>query len=56
MKISDFAGSFSWQSESLPGRVVDSNADFLLVSSLAFFAASLAFAETIHFEIIAFAV
>ena len=38
---SAFAGSFSWQSASLPGRESLSRADFLLVNSFAFLAASL---------------
>jgi hypothetical protein len=42
IKISERDGSFSWQSASLPGRLVISKAVFLLVNSLAFLAASLA--------------
>ena len=53
--ISLSAGSFSWQSASLPGRPAISNAPFLLVISLAFRAASLALAESIIFEIIVLA-
>ena len=41
-KISDLAGSFSEQSANLPGKAILSSALFLLVSSLAFLAASLA--------------
>ena len=40
IKISESLGSFSWQSANLPGRFVISKAVFLLVSSLAFLAAS----------------
>ena len=43
------------QSANFPGKVVDSNADFLLTSSLAFLAASLALEALIHFSSIAFA-
>ena len=42
MKISQFLGSLSEQSASLPGRVPPSREVFLLVRSLAFLAASLA--------------
>lgn len=42
MKISQFLGSLSEQSASLPGRVPPSRDVFLLVRSLAFLAASLA--------------
>ena len=41
-KISQFLGSLSEQSASLPGRLMVSRTDFLLVISLAFLAASLA--------------
>ena len=40
--ISDNAGSFSWQSASLPGKPAISKAPFLRVISRAFLAASLA--------------
>ena len=42
---SDFAGSLSWQSASFPGKCVEP-IPFLLVNSLAFLAASLAFAAS----------
>ena len=45
-KISLLAGSFSWKSDSFPGRPHPSKTPFLLVSSLAFLAASLAFAAS----------
>ena len=48
--------SLSWQSESLPGSVEPSSSPFLLVSSLAFLAASLARDAAIAFSSIAFAV
>ena len=53
MYISHFVASFSWQSASLPGRVVDSKAVFLLTNSLAFLAASLALAALKVFSNIA---
>ena len=52
--ISHFSGSLSEQSVSFPGSLVTSNADFLLTSSLAFFAASLACDATIAFSTIIF--
>ena len=54
-KISDNAGSFSWQSASFPGRPATSIAFFLRVISLAFFAASLALAASLTFAIICLA-
>ena len=42
IKSSELVGSFSWQSANLPGREDKFNTPFLLVSSLAFLAASLA--------------
>ena len=56
INISDNFGSFSWQSASFPGRLVISKAVFLLVSSLAFLAASLASAAFWIFCTIAFAI
>ena len=56
MKSSVFAGSLSEQSASFPGSECEFKAPFLLVSSLAFAAASLAFAEFTHFPIINFAI
>ena len=53
--ISLCAGSFSEQSASFPGRALISRTLFLLISSLAFFAASLAFAAYSAFVIIFFA-
>ena len=47
---SEFDGSFSWQSANFPGSDDVSNTFFLLVSSLAFLAASLALAASIIFE------
>lgn len=55
MYISHFEASFDWQSASLPGSVVLSKALFLLTSSLAFLAASLARDALIVFSKIAFA-
>ncbi len=52
---SDNAGSFSWQSASFPGNPATSSAVFLLVSSLAFLAASLASAASMILSLIAFA-
>ena len=49
---SDNSGFFSWQSASLPGRDVFSRPVFLLVNSLAFLAASLAFEASIILSII----
>jgi len=46
IKISHFEASLSEQSANLPGKLENSSADFLLVNSLAFFAASLALAAT----------
>ena len=46
MKSSDSAGSFAWQSASLPGRDAMSIGDLLLASSLALRAASLALAAS----------
>jgi hypothetical protein len=43
------------QSANFPGKVVDSNAFFLLTNSLAFLAASLALDALIHFSNIALA-
>ena len=56
MKISALAGSRSWQSASFPGRLPDSRALFLLVSSRAFLAASLAFAAVMHLPMMILAV
>ena len=55
MYTSHCEASFSLQSANFPGKVVDSNALFLLTSSLAFLAASLALDALIHFSRIAFA-
>ena len=55
MYISHLEGSLSIQSASLPGRDIPSSADFLLVSSLAFLAASLARWESTDFSMIVFA-
>ena len=52
INTSDFAGSFSWQSASLPGRLEISSTDFLRVSSRAFRAASLATAASIILDMI----
>ena len=52
IKSSDFSGSFSWQSANFPGNEPKSRALFLLVKSLAFFAASLALAASIDFPTI----
>ena len=52
---SDSAGSFSWQSASLPGRPAISSAPLRRVISRAFRAASLARAASIIFETIALA-
>jgi precorrin isomerase len=53
--ISQSEGSLSEQSANFPGRVVISSADFLLVSSLAFLAASLALEAVRHLSNIIFA-
>ena len=50
MKSSELLGAFSWQSANLPGSDDVSNTFFLLVSSLAFLAASLALAASIIFD------
>ena len=50
MKSSELIGSFSWQSANLPGSDDVSKTFFLLVSSLAFLAASLALAASIIFD------
>ena len=55
MNISQFLGSLSEQSASLPGRLMDSSAVFLLVRSLAFLAASLALCARSDFSHIIFA-
>ena len=52
MNSSEFAGSFSWQSASFPGREEVSKTFFLLVSSRAFLAASLALAASTIFDTI----
>ena len=51
---SESSGFFSWQSASLPGRDVFSKPVFLLVNSLAFLAASLAFEASIILSITLF--
>jgi len=53
---SDFIGSLEEQSASLPGRVIHSNAPFLIIVSLAALAANLAFAAKKTFSIIFLAV
>ena len=52
MNSSERAGSFSEQSASFPGKVEPSKTFFLLVSSLAFLAASLALAASTIFPTI----
>ena len=54
-KISDSAGSFSWQSASLPGSPAMSSAPFRRVISRAFLAASRARVASIILDAIAFA-
>ena len=53
--ISQTVGSFSLQSTSFPPKLTTSKSLFLLVSSLALFAATLALAAVIHLSIISFA-
>jgi hypothetical protein len=53
---SDFTGSFEEQSANFPGRVIPSNAPFLITVSLAALAANLAFAARRTFSITCFAV
>ena len=55
MKISAFAGSRSWQSASLPGRLASSSAPLRRVSSRALRAASRARTASPAFAAIAFA-
>jgi hypothetical protein len=55
MYTSQSSAFFSLQSANLPGKVDVSSAFFLLTSSLAFLAASLALDALIHFSNIAFA-
>ncbi len=55
IKSSDFDGSLSMQSASFPGKFEISSAPFLLVSSRAFLAASLATAASTIFDITFFA-
>ena len=55
MKISDLAGSFSWQSASLPGRLLTSSTPLRRVRSRARRAASRALAASITFWMIALA-
>ena len=54
MNNSQFSGSLSWQSASLPGSELISNAEFFLETSRAFLAASLAAAASKILEIISF--
>ena len=55
INISLSAGLDSWQSASFPGSDDESSAPFLLISSFAFLAASLALAPSAAFSIIFFA-